>query len=78
MVLMSKEKDLLDMFEIITTAIEIHGNEEEFFRRSSNASTNEAAKALFLEMADDIGQYREKLETRRQKIRDELRNLQTP
>jgi hypothetical protein len=73
---MSRQKDLLDMIEIITTAIEIHGNEEEFFRRSSKATTNEPAKALMLEIASDIGNYRQRLEKRRQLLKDELAGLE--
>lgn len=73
---MSRQKDLLDMIEIITTAIEIHGNEEEFFRRSSRATTNEPVKALMLEIASDIGNYRQRLEKRRQLLKDELGNLE--
>ncbi len=72
---MASEKDLLNMIEVITTAIEIHGSEENFFRRSSNASSNEAAKALMLEIANDIGFYREKLESRRHTLNDELTAL---
>ncbi len=74
---MPEEKDLLELIEIITTAIEIHGREEDFFRRSSEASANREAKALLLEIADDIGQYREKLEKRRQKLRDNIDALET-
>jgi len=73
---MSRQKDLLDMIEIITTAIEIHGNEEEFFRRSSRATTNEPVKALMLEIANDIASYLQKLEKRRQLLRDELNLLE--
>ena len=72
---MSRQKDLLDMIEIITTAIEIHGNEEDFFRRSSKATTNEPARALMLEIANDIASYRQKQEKRRQLLRDELNAL---
>ena len=69
---MSIERDLLDMIEIITTAIEIHGSEEDFFRRSSNATQNEAAKALLLQIADEVGRYRLTLEARRRSLRTEL------
>ncbi len=70
------EKELLDLLEIVTTAIEIHGNEEDFFRRSANASKNETAKALLLEIADDLSGYREKLEAKRNDIRDQLTSVQ--
>lgn len=73
---MPTEKNLLDMMEIVSIAIEIHGKEADFFLRSSNASPNEATKAILLEIADDVGHYREKLEARRQKLRDELISIQ--
>jgi hypothetical protein len=73
---MATEKELLDLTEIISTAIEIHGSEEEFFRRSARASTNEVAKALLLEIADDVGGYREKLEARRRSLAEQLASLQ--
>lgn len=69
---MLTEKNLSDMIEIVTTAIEIHAREEDFFRRSSTASRNEAAKALLSEIAEDLCRYREKLETRRRELQDQL------
>ena len=75
---MSREKDLLDMLEIFTTAIEIHGREEDFFRRSSKASTHSAAKSLLLHIADDIGHYRRELEKHREEVKSELDSLETP
>ncbi len=73
---MSTERDLLDMIEIVTTAIEIHGSEEDFFRRSSNATQNEAARALLRRIADEVGQYRLTLEARRRSLRTELDTLE--
>lgn len=72
---MSAYKDLLDMIEVITTTIEIHGREEEFFRRSARASSSEAAKALFSEIADDVSRYRLSLEIRRQKMWETISSL---
>lgn len=74
---MPKHRDLLDMIEIVTTTIEIHAKEEEFFRRSAAASTSEVAKNLFSEIADDLGKYRKNLESRRQKLWDALSDLET-
>lgn len=68
-------KDLLAMIEIITTTIEINTREEQFYRRSADASTREVARALFLEIADDLLKYREKLEGRRNKLMDALNDL---
>ncbi len=73
---MSTERDILDMIEIISTAIEIHGSEEEFFRRSSQATRNEAARALLVQIADEVGRYRESLESRRRTLRLELDTLE--
>ncbi|MDD4859032.1 MAG: hypothetical protein PHR56_02350 [Dehalococcoidales bacterium] len=70
-------KDLLAMIEIITTTIEINTREEDFYRRSAKASTREVARVLFLEIADDIRVYREKLENRRRKLMDALSDLQS-
>ena len=73
---MLTEKNLLDMIEVITTAIEIHAREEDFFRSSSQATSDEAAKALLLEIAQDLCDYREKLEGRRNKLRGQLDDLE--
>jgi len=73
---MSEYKDLQEMLEIIITAIEIHGCEEEFFRRSARASTSEVAKSLFTEIADDLAKHRESLEARKQKLLGTLTDLQ--
>lgn len=70
-------KDLLDMIEIINTTIEIDAREEEFYRRSAAASTREVAKALFLEIADDVKGYLNKLRARRQRLWDALHDLET-
>ncbi len=70
-----RESDLINLIEIITAAIEIHGSEEDFFLRSSRSSTNEAAKLLFNEIAEDMGEYRHKLEEKRRALRDELAAL---
>ena len=68
-------KDLNDMIEIISTTIEINTREEEFYRRSAAASTGEVAKALFLEIADDVAEYRKSLEDRREKLQEALNDL---
>jgi len=73
---MSEYKDLQDMIEIITTTIEIHGREEDFFRRSASASSSEVARSLFTEIADDLADYRQRMESRRQKLLTALRDLQ--
>lgn len=72
---MPDQKDLLALIEILTTAIEIHGNEEDFFRRSSSATTNGAAKTLLLEIADEVGRDRKALEEKRRELSDELYRL---
>jgi hypothetical protein len=73
---MAEDEDLVDMIEILATAIAIHEKEEEFFRRSANASTRAAAKELFAQIAEDLGKYRNQLEARKGDIESTLRRLQ--
>jgi YHS domain-containing protein len=75
---MDEYKDLEDMIEIITTAIAIHEREEEFFRRSAEASSREVAKELFTEISEDLSNYRKNLEARKQKLLQALSDLTTP
>ena len=69
-------KELMDMIEILNTTVEINARDEQFYRRSAVASTNEVAKALFLEIANDVEQYLNKMRERRQRLRDALRDLE--
>lgn len=72
---MSKYKDLEEMLEIISIAIVRQGTEEEFFRRSAQASTSLVAKNLLSELADDFNEYIKKLEKRRENIQTSLNDL---
>ncbi len=72
---MTDSKDLEEMISVLTTAIAIHEREEIFFRRSAKASTNERAKSLFSEIADELGSHVKLLEARREKLIEELRKL---
>jgi YHS domain-containing protein len=63
------------MIEILSLAIARQETEEEFFRRSSEASTNEVAKALFTEIAEDLAAYRQGLEKRKKKLMDAKEDL---
>lgn len=74
---MSEHKDLEEMIDIITLAIARQEPEEEFFRRSAEASTSEVARALFLEIAEDLARYCKSLETRRQRLLGALKDLKT-
>lgn len=72
---MAEFRDIDDMIEILSLAIARQETEEEFFRRSSQASTNEVAKGLFAEIADDFAAYRQGLEARKQKLLDVRQDL---
>jgi YHS domain-containing protein len=72
---MPEHREIEDMIEILTVAIVRQEAEEQFFRRSAHASTSEIAKALFLEMADDLKRYSETLDMRKQKLLDALADL---
>lgn len=63
------------MIEILELAIARQETEEKFFRRSAEASTNEVAKSLFNEIADDLEAYRKGLDARRQKLMDAMTDL---
>ena len=69
------QKELTDMIEIINTTIEIDAMEEQFYRRSAAATTNEVSKALFLEIADEVEKYLNSMRARRQKLWDALGDL---
>lgn len=72
---MAEFRDIEEMIEILDLAIARQEAEEEFFRRSAEASTNEVAKALFAEIADDLTAYRKGLEARQKKLLDAREDL---
>jgi rubrerythrin len=74
---MSHYQDLETMIEIIHLAIARQETEEQFFRRSAQASSNEVAHALFTEIADDMKKYIDNLEQRKQRLLDALEALTT-
>jgi len=63
-----EKKDLTDMVEVITLAIVHLQTEEHFFQRSADSSTNESAKTLFAEIAQEIGRCRGSLDVKRQML----------
>jgi rubrerythrin len=63
-----EKKDLTDMVEVITLAIVHLQTEEHFFQRSADGSTNESAKTLFTEIAEEIGRCRKSLEVKHQML----------
>jgi hypothetical protein len=65
------------MIEILITVIATDEKEEEFFRRSANASSSEAAEALSLEIAEDLFSHRRTLEARKRKLVDALKDLES-
>lgn len=69
-------KDINDMLEILTTAIEIHGRERDFFLRSARSAYGEVARGLFSELADDLDRDLSSLVRRKQRIASALDDLQ--
>lgn len=69
---MSNFDDLETMIEILGLAIARQEAEEQFFRRSARASSDEMAKSLFTEIADDMKKYVKNLEQRKRKLDDAL------
>jgi hypothetical protein len=63
-----EKKDLMDMVEVITLAVVHLQTEEHFFQRSADGSTNESAKMLFNEIAQEIGRCRKSLEDKHQML----------
>ena len=72
---MTSYKDLEEMIAVLTTAIAIHEREEKFFRRSAEASTNERAKSLFSEIAEELRSHVKLLEARKEELTEELKKL---
>lgn len=73
---MSEYKDLLDMIEIITTAIEVQESAGESFNRCARwLSTSEVSRSLYLEIAVDLIEYREKFQARKKKLIEALKDL---
>ncbi len=74
---MSEHQEFLNMIEIVSYALEIQGRTEESFRRSAKNATNEVARSLFSEIAEDFGKNREKLQVRKRKLLDALYHLRS-
>jgi len=72
---MSSYHDLETMIDILSLAIARQEMEERFFRRSAEASSSKVAKDLFVEIADDLARYCEKLEQRKQQLLNALNDL---
>jgi rubrerythrin len=72
---MSNFQDIETMIEILGLAIARQEEEEQFFRRSAQASSNDVARSLFTEIADDTKKYIKTLELRKQKLLDALEDL---
>jgi len=65
---MSEYKDLQDMIEVLHIAIIRQESEEQFFRRSANASTSQFSKTVFTEIADELAAYIKTLDDRKEKL----------
>jgi hypothetical protein len=71
----SDHREIEDMIDILTMAIVRQETEEQFFRRSAQASTSPIAKPLLLEIANDLRTYSNSLGVRRQRLLDSLDEL---
>ena len=60
-----QKKDLDEIIEALTLSIVRQETEERFYRRSAEKTTTEEASALFLNIAEDLKQYRERLEEKK-------------
>jgi rubrerythrin len=72
---MSEYKDLEDMIDVLTLAIGREESEEQFFRRSAEASDHQAARAMFSEIAEELTNHRKNLESRRERLLEALKDL---
>ncbi|HCG99779.1 MAG TPA: hypothetical protein DE036_08375, partial [Actinobacteria bacterium] len=70
-------KDLRNVIEHVTATIVMNESEEEFYRRSGEATTQEDAKAILLEIADDLAKNRLRLEIHMEKLRQTLLELES-
>ena len=60
-----QNKDLDEIIEALTLSIVRQGTEERFFRRSAAKTNTEEARDLFMNIADDLKQYKERLEEKK-------------
>lgn len=65
---MSKHRDFLDMIEIIDRAIEAQHEAGNLFRHNSRPYDGDTARSLYLEIAGDFIQFREKLQSRKRRL----------
>ncbi len=72
---MQEYRNMRDMIEVLSIALVREQSEEDFFRRSAKASTSKIAADLYLEIAEELAEYRKDLEARKQKLEDALKNL---
>ena len=72
---MTTKKDLEAMIEAISVTIVREESEEQFYRRSASGSTSQAAKDLFIEIAEQVEKHRMNLEHRRDKLFKDLEDL---
>jgi rubrerythrin len=72
---MSESANLRAIIDVLTIAIGREEWEEQFFRRSAEASTYEVAKTMFSEIADECAGHREDLEKRKEKLEETLKEL---
>lgn len=72
---MSEYSDLEDMIDALTIAIGRVESEEQFFRRSGEASKHEVARKMFGEIDEEFATLRKSLESRRERLLEALTDL---
>ena len=69
-------KDINSLIEMIATDICIHQNEEEFLLRSAKASSDETARTVLEEIAQEIHSHVNKLNNKQQELKKMLLDMQ--
>jgi YHS domain-containing protein len=72
---MSEHRDIEDMIEVLNIAIIRQETEEQFFRRSANASTSDFSRTMFARISGELSAYIKTLEERKEKLTAALKDL---
>ena len=63
-------KDINNVIEHITATIVMNEHEEEFYRRSGDATTNEGIRKIMFDAADNLAQSRLGLEALKKRLQE--------
>ena len=69
-------RELIDVVEHFTATIVMTAREEEFYRRSAEATSRQDIKKLMLEVTEDLARLGKKMEARRENLLQTFRELQ--